>query len=312
MCLPSAHEGGVLVVRHDGRCLEFDWSGPAPNSIQWAAFYSDCEHEVMPLESGHRITLTYNLYHQTGRPQPRLPLPMHSFPLYHDLQAALQNPGFVTSGSILGFYCNHGYPHSSAGVRQTLPMALKGVDLLIYGVCRSLGLKATARPILEFERNKDYHYGSKCSDLGGCSKQECADEVYNKARGRLRDFQHDGFHVPRYTRMHMDVEESILPEFQNTTDDPAKHPLAQHELTLKYRELDPKLRKQQDDYAPIDPDAQIEYLKTEVEVEGLSSRSDSRTVRVGSKFHQVKTLDYVLEIEEIEVRAPHSPMPDSA
>jgi hypothetical protein len=29
--------------------------------LTWAAFYSDSKHEVLPVESGYRITLTYNL-----------------------------------------------------------------------------------------------------------------------------------------------------------------------------------------------------------------------------------------------------------
>ena len=51
------------MLRHQGREQVFDWSGAkGRNSIQWAAFYSDCEHEVLEVLSGHRVTLTYNLY----------------------------------------------------------------------------------------------------------------------------------------------------------------------------------------------------------------------------------------------------------
>ena len=35
-------------------------------AIHWAAFYSDCEHEVLTVTAGHRITLTYNLYVSAG------------------------------------------------------------------------------------------------------------------------------------------------------------------------------------------------------------------------------------------------------
>jgi hypothetical protein len=45
--------------------MTFDWSTvkkQKADSIRWAAFYSDCEHEVLEVTSGHRITLTYNLY----------------------------------------------------------------------------------------------------------------------------------------------------------------------------------------------------------------------------------------------------------
>jgi hypothetical protein len=30
--------------------------------VRWTAFYSDCLHEVEPVTSGYRVTLTYNLY----------------------------------------------------------------------------------------------------------------------------------------------------------------------------------------------------------------------------------------------------------
>lgn len=65
VCLPIAHEGGALVLRHKEQSVTIDWSaskheGALP-SIKWAAFYSDVEHEVLEVLSGHRVTLTYNL-----------------------------------------------------------------------------------------------------------------------------------------------------------------------------------------------------------------------------------------------------------
>jgi hypothetical protein len=300
VCLPSAHKGGILVLRHNNCSIEFDWSSSAPKNIQWAAFYSDCEHEVMPLVSGHRVTLTYNLYYQATQPQPSqsLPLLMHSCPVYHDLQAALQAPGFMKHGSILGFYCNHAYPHSNIKLRGDLSMAMKGVDQLIYAVCRSLGLETQVRPILESEdEEEDYEeYDSSDED---CWEEDPALDVHRKARKRLHDFHDHGFHIPRYTTKHMDSSASharptdedldtILPEYRNMTDDPEKHPLAQHELTLKYRKLYRELRIQQNSYAPTDPDAKLEYLKSKIEVEGLAPPYPY-IARVGSEFHEIKT-----------------------
>ncbi len=48
--------------------MSFDWSSndKADPEIKWAAFYSDCEHEVHEVTSGHRVTLTYNLYVTRG------------------------------------------------------------------------------------------------------------------------------------------------------------------------------------------------------------------------------------------------------
>ena len=61
VCLPSEFTGGALVTRHQGHEVTFDWS--SSTTTHWAAFFSDVEHEVLPVTSGHRITLTYNLYY---------------------------------------------------------------------------------------------------------------------------------------------------------------------------------------------------------------------------------------------------------
>lgn len=60
--LPSAHAGGELYVRFDGRENSIDFSSAASSyEIPFAAFYADCEHEIKPVTSGYRICLVYNL-----------------------------------------------------------------------------------------------------------------------------------------------------------------------------------------------------------------------------------------------------------
>lgn len=60
--LPSAHEGGELIVRHEGQEQTIDFAGPAARfQTRYAAFYADCEHEVKPLHAGFRLCLIYNL-----------------------------------------------------------------------------------------------------------------------------------------------------------------------------------------------------------------------------------------------------------
>jgi hypothetical protein len=317
VCLPSGHEGGALVLRHDDRSVQFDWSGPAPDKIQWAAFYSDCEHEVMPLISGHRITLTYNLYYQTTQPQSgwAVPIPVQSFPVYLDLQAALQNSGFMKRGGILGFYCSHAYPHSNTKLRKELPVALKGVDLLIFTVCRSLGLQTKARPIIEFDKHDNFDADVTWSDED-CFGENFETEVHKNGTRRLGDFQNHGFHIPPYNKKHRissesyigqerrqtDVNlENILPQYRNETGDPAKHPLAQHELTLKYRTLGRELEMQHRAYAPTEAKEKIEYLKAHVEVVGLVPPSKDDGVRVGSKFHGVKMPKYEVQDKAVSL-----------
>lgn len=60
--LPSAHEGGELILSHDGWQYEIPFPGAASGyELSYAAFYADCQHEVRPLQSGYRLCLTYNV-----------------------------------------------------------------------------------------------------------------------------------------------------------------------------------------------------------------------------------------------------------
>ena len=73
VCLPSRHEGGTLVVQHDGKKVKFDFGGnDSEFQTQYAAFYADCRHEIRPVTEGYRICLVYNLA-IAGKSQPAAP-----------------------------------------------------------------------------------------------------------------------------------------------------------------------------------------------------------------------------------------------
>lgn len=55
---------GELVVRHAGREDTLDFASRCMYHVHWAAFYADCEHEILPVKSGHRLVLVYNLVAQ--------------------------------------------------------------------------------------------------------------------------------------------------------------------------------------------------------------------------------------------------------
>lgn len=59
---PSIFKGNHLIVRHnkETKTVEFD-NNRSPYEVVYAAHYSDCEHEITPLESGYRLALIYNL-----------------------------------------------------------------------------------------------------------------------------------------------------------------------------------------------------------------------------------------------------------
>lgn len=59
--LPCIHEGGELVIRHAGRATTVELSSQEVSELRYAAFYADCEHEVLPVRGGNRVCLIYNL-----------------------------------------------------------------------------------------------------------------------------------------------------------------------------------------------------------------------------------------------------------
>ncbi|KAK3983938.1 hypothetical protein QBC44DRAFT_363476 [Cladorrhinum sp. PSN332] len=140
VCLPSPHQGGQLAVRHQGREVIFDWAEKSSitTAVQWAAFFSDCEHEVLQVTSGHRITLTYNLY-WTPRisRQPKVIEP-EQLAFYPALKNLLSRPDFLPDGGLIGFTCAHAYPHRSKAAGKALRDNLKGIDMLVFQALRHL------------------------------------------------------------------------------------------------------------------------------------------------------------------------------
>lgn len=186
--------GGTLRVRHRGQTVDFAWGGSNPQDIQWAAFYGDCEHEVLEVTKGHRVTLTYNLYYSSIG---RLAQPVsttHHLPLYHVVREMLQESAFMKNGNnvgvsyecsslttivggTLGFFCHHQYAHSQESGRKSIPMAFKGVDLAIYSVFQALGLTVGIHPIV---KNKSKSMGGlSIQDLMGSPSQPDGDYVEN-------------------------------------------------------------------------------------------------------------------------------------
>jgi hypothetical protein len=119
--------------------------------IQWAAFYSDCEHEIKTISQGERITLTYNIYIQDSSDRIdsiSLTLDPKMLPLYGDLENILQMPEFMAEGGILGIFCSHAYPHTSNHAREFFPRGLKGADLVVYTALHSFGIQVDVQPVM--------------------------------------------------------------------------------------------------------------------------------------------------------------------
>lgn len=60
--LPTVYTGGQFIVRHAGTSHTWNFGGDIISDkpqLPCVAFYGDCQHEVMRVESGHRVTLTF-------------------------------------------------------------------------------------------------------------------------------------------------------------------------------------------------------------------------------------------------------------
>ena len=149
---PTPHSGGELVLRH----REYEWtfngatlisSQPLP-SIAYVAFYGDIEHEVLKVTSGHRVTITYNLYilpsETAGTQEPSTPIVQDNSGLTNlkrTLEIMLQDKTFMPKGGILGFGLQYQYPVTYETKMSDLKNKLKGNDAHIWNACSDLGLE---------------------------------------------------------------------------------------------------------------------------------------------------------------------------
>ncbi|PSC67932.1 14 kDa zinc-binding isoform A [Micractinium conductrix] len=145
VCLPVGHSGGQLRVQHDGCAVVYDWgASAAAGEVQWAAFYPDCLHEVLPVTEGARVTLAYELFvSPDATPERPLMVALSStgglLPL---LSATLDCPGFLDNGGRLGFPCHHAYPNSlyEGVTQQAVRPMLLGEDRALAEALDALGV----------------------------------------------------------------------------------------------------------------------------------------------------------------------------
>ena len=152
VCLPTQFSGGALVTRHNGREVQFDWSSSTQSPLQsvcWASFFSDVEHEVLPVTEGYRITLTYNLYSNTQQDMLGTvhTVDLTSSPFCSELHSAVSNAHFMRDGGVLGFGCHYTYVFKDLNEAKNLPCILKGADRIVFVTAKSLGLPVVVKPV---------------------------------------------------------------------------------------------------------------------------------------------------------------------
>ncbi|WP_298377446.1 2OG-Fe(II) oxygenase [Azospirillum sp.] len=130
--LPSLSAGGELVVRHKGREVRLDLRGGDPSEIAFAAFYADCVHEVLPVTTGHRLALIYNLV----RPGTERPPQPPDYAWETERVAAFLKGWDAVGPRKLVYPLEHAYTLAEVGFAT-----LKGADAAVAG------LLTTAAPL---------------------------------------------------------------------------------------------------------------------------------------------------------------------
>ncbi|KAJ6469402.1 hypothetical protein C8R45DRAFT_1167033 [Mycena sanguinolenta] len=115
---PTVHAGGALTLEHNGKSWVFDSAAeladvPHTPSLAYVAFYSDVTHAVELVQTGYRVTLTYNPFladrhTTTGLGQRHVSGPEQAFE--GALRSLLASPVFLPAGGLLAYGLTHQYP----------------------------------------------------------------------------------------------------------------------------------------------------------------------------------------------------------
>ena len=147
--LPTRHEGGQFVLRQEEKEWTLDFTDKFATatepSVCFVAFFGDTEHEVLPVTSGYRVTLTYNLYHKPIHPSTSsIPTPFH-LKVKQALVDLVNDKSTLPNGGYLGFGLVHEYAHTGHNLLDNLLDQLKGSDRALADVCDELGLRYSLR-----------------------------------------------------------------------------------------------------------------------------------------------------------------------
>jgi predicted 2-oxoglutarate/Fe(II)-dependent dioxygenase YbiX len=178
LTLPSISEGGELIVRHQDREVHLDLRCEEPSDVAFAAFYADCVHEVLPVTSGHRLVLVYNLLR---RGPGRLPeVPNHNseqdaiVTILTQWAEALRKPENEEPTKLI-FPLEHAYTSAELDFRS-----LKGADAGIAPVVVAAARRASC----------DVHLALVAIEESGISQYN--GDYHRSRRGRYRDDDEDG------------------------------------------------------------------------------------------------------------------------
>ncbi len=157
--LPSQHEGGDLIIEFENKSHTINFSDENFD-IGYAAFYTDCDHEVVQVTKGYRLNLVYNLikknqedYVGIGSLETQIV----------EIEQLLQSYKKVDKGKPLVYILEHQYTPENFGLSSLKLNDINRVNALISAANRcglyvNLGLM-THYVLGELDGGYDYYRG---------------------------------------------------------------------------------------------------------------------------------------------------------
>eukprot|EP00985_Skeletonema_marinoi_P008223 scaffold3687_cov123-Skeletonema_marinoi.AAC.1 len=173
ICLPTLFEGGCMKVTHGREVNKYFQRYSLPhcshgsaeavdNRIEWCAFFSDVDHEILTVKEGIRVTAAYILRRKDNAPAseciPRSLEGQEQADRVRDsFLLGLRDDRFLSNGGKIGCACIHQYTNqqvfpgnkdSSQPLDAGQIRKLKAKDLLIASAAVSAGLSVRLVPHL--------------------------------------------------------------------------------------------------------------------------------------------------------------------
>lgn len=120
--LPSIHTGGDVILKHCGETITYSSS---KHDMSCASWYSDVSHEVLPVTSGYRWILAFNLAIDQSLPPPSAGYsPSQMLPIRRCLERWLALDKQTRQNKYVYHVLDHEYTEANVSFRS-----LKGDDL---------------------------------------------------------------------------------------------------------------------------------------------------------------------------------------
>ncbi|KAG2499202.1 hypothetical protein HYH03_002783 [Edaphochlamys debaryana] len=223
----GGHTGGALHIKHEGKQAVWQTApGSDPTALglnhcdafelSYAAFYADCEHQLMPVQSGLRVVLAYNLVRTGPRGQAGVvgALPVHTSAMLAAVRAWEATSAAETLGHLLALPLEHKYTETNLsfgglkGRDHTRVQALLGCGLLevrLALVTRHVhgGVEGGYQPSGRRRRRRWSDYSD--SEDQGCADTAVMGEIYDDDSAFVRWISPDGRDGYGYGEEHKSV-----------------------------------------------------------------------------------------------------------